>query len=132
MIQEEKISSKKGIRTMKNDKIAKMLKEKRKLSKLSVNEVSGLLCEHHAPVAAKTIYGWESGHTQPDADTLLFLCRLYGIDDILETFGYGSDANEVPKPILTEFEYKLIKKYRENPEMHDAVHKLLEVDSDME
>ena len=130
MIQEEGISSKKGRRSMKNDKIAKMLKERRKLSKLSVNEVSDLLCEHHAPVAAKTIYGWESGHTQPDADTLLFLCRLYNIDDILKTFGYGSDENEAPKPILTEFEYKLIEKYREHPDMHDAVHKLLEINSE--
>ena len=115
---------------MKNSNIAKMLKEKRKENKLSVNQVSDLLCEHHAPVAAKTIYGWESGHTQPDAATLLLLCDLYGIDNILETFGYTSPEDELPKPILTQFECHLIRSYREHPEMHDAIHKLLEMNSE--
>lgn len=117
---------------MKNEKIAKKLKENRKLNKLTVNQVSDLLCEHHAPVAPKTIYGWESGHTQPDADTLLFLCQTYNIDNILETFGYGTPSDEPPKPILTEFEYTLIEKYRQSPEMHGAVHKLLGIDSESE
>lgn len=114
---------------MKNENIGKMLKYNRKLNKLSVNEVSSLLCENHNPVATKTIYGWESGHTQPDADTLLYLCELYKIDDILETFGYGSGTS-TPKPRLTEFEYKLIEKYREHPEMHEAINRLLGIDTE--
>ncbi len=117
---------------MKNENIAKTLKTKRKENKLSVNEVSDLLCEKHSPVAAKTIYGWESGHTQPDADTLLFLCNLYNIDNVLETFGYGTATDEAPKPVLTNFEYKLIENYREHPEMHSAVHKLLGINSEEE
>lgn len=114
---------------MKNENIGKMLKYNRKLNKLSVNEVSNLLCENHTPVAAKTIYGWESGHTQPDADTLLYLCELYNINNILETFGYGS-TSKTAKPQLTEFEYTVIEKYREHPEMHHAVHKLLDIDAE--
>ncbi len=117
---------------MKNENIAKTLKARRKQSKLSVNEVSDLLCEKHAPVAAKTIYGWESGHTQPDADTLLFLCDLYDIDNVLEAFGYSKSEDEEPKPVLTKFEYDLIGHYREHPEMHSAVHKLLGINSEEE
>ncbi len=116
---------------MKNENIGKMLKYNRKLNKLSVNEVSNLLCENHTPVAAKTIYGWESGHTQPDADTLLYLCELYNIDNILETFGYGN-ASSKPRPKLTEFEYNVIEKYRQHPEMHNAVHKLLGIETEEE
>ena len=112
---------------MKNENIGKMLKYNRKLNKLSVKEVSDLLCENHNPVAAKTIYGWESGHTQPDADTLLYLCDLYKIDNILETFGYESNPKP-PQPQLTEFEYEVIKKYRQHPDMHDAIHKLIELE----
>lgn len=111
---------------MRNENIGKMLKYYRKLNKLSVNEVSDLLRENHAPVAPKTIYGWESGHTQPDADTLLYLCDLYKIDNILKAFGYETEELP-PRPQLTEFEYEMIKKYREHPEMHDAINKLLEI-----
>ena len=109
---------------MKNEYIGKMLRHNRKLNKLSVKEVSDLLCENHSPVATKTIYGWESGHTQPDADTLLYLCDLYKIDNILETFGYESTPKP-PLPQLTDFEYEVIKKYRQHPEMHEVIHKLI-------
>lgn len=47
-----------------------MLKYYRKLKKLSVENVAAYLQDNGIPVASKTIYGWESGQTQPDADTL--------------------------------------------------------------
>ena len=72
---------------MKNYKIAEVLKEYRKKNDLSVTQVSNILKEHNNYAAPKTIYGWESGHTQPDADTLMFLCKLYKVDDVLESFG---------------------------------------------
>ncbi|MEI6702880.1 MAG: hypothetical protein WCL71_05005, partial [Deltaproteobacteria bacterium] len=31
----------------------------------------------------------ESGHSQPNADTFLMLCDIYGIDDIMLAFGYS-------------------------------------------
>ena len=111
---------------MKNPNIATMLKYYRKLNKLSVNEVSNILKEHHNEAAPKTIYGWENGHTQPDADTLMFLCELYHIENILETFGYQkkSDSDSL---ILSEKEKELILQYRNNPEMQPAVDKLLQI-----
>ena len=71
---------------MKNPNIARVLKYYRKISNLSVNEVSNILREQDKYAAPKTIYGWESGHTQPDADTLMFLCELYQIEDVFMCF----------------------------------------------
>lgn len=46
---------------MRNQNIAKVLKEYRKRNHLSVNDVSILLEDRSFTAAPKTIYGWESG-----------------------------------------------------------------------
>lgn len=112
---------------MKNPNIAKVLKEYRKLNHYSVEDVVLKLEEHHLPFATKTVYGWESGQTQPDADTLLVLCKIYRIDNILETFGYQQAEEPL---LLSEEEHSLIEKYRENKDMQNAVKKLLSIDED--
>ena len=109
---------------MKNPMIAERLKFYRKKNNLTIPEVAELLSQDQ-PVAPKTIYGWESGHTQPDSDTLLRLCFIYHIDDVLEVFGY-----KPPKKShfnLTTQEKDLILEYRNHPEMHGAIHRLLEI-----
>lgn len=78
---------------MRNQNIAKVLKEYRKRNHLSVNDVSILLEDRSFTAAPKTIYGWESGQANPSADILLTLCDLYNITDILEAFGYDSNEN---------------------------------------
>jgi len=100
---------------MKNRKIAEVLKAYRKMNNLSVRDVTELLEEKSLKVAEKTVYGWESSATQPDADTLLLLCDIYNIDNILGTFGYTDD------------EHHLIEQYRKHPEIQDAVDKLLDI-----
>ena len=112
---------------MKNPHIAKVLKYYRKLNGLSVNEVSGLLSKFNTPAAPKTIYAWESGTTQPDADTLMLLCEFYHIENVLEPFGYKEKASDAPLT-LTEHEKNLILKYRENESMQPAVDCLLHLD----
>lgn len=62
---------------MRNQNIAKVLKEYRKRNHLSVNDVSILLEDRSFTAAPKTIYGWESGQANPSADILLTLCDLY-------------------------------------------------------
>lgn len=108
---------------MKNEKIAKVLKEHRKQSQLSVHDVALRLSQRSSPVAEKTVYGWESGQSQPDADTLLVLCDIYEIEDILETFGYKNK----PPLNITSFERELIVRLRNNPQMLPAVKKLLDM-----
>ena len=112
---------------MANIKIAPVLKKYRKQNDLSVHEVSKKLKERSLNVAEKTIYGWESGQTQPDADTLLVLCKIYKIDNILETFGYQPPSEEL---FLSKEEHELIQKYRQHEEMQNAVKKLLGVGED--
>ena len=99
---------------MKNPNIAKMLKYYRKCNRLSVAEVSERLdAMSPVPVARKTIYGWESGQTQPNADMLLRLCMIYNIDDVLSAFGYIPPDKRFT---LSTVEKNLILNYRERPE----------------
>lgn len=72
------------------DEIAKVLKDYRKKTGLSATEVVNKLSLYDRTVSPKTLYGWESGHSQPDADILLLLCNIYGINDILRAFGYST------------------------------------------
>ena len=78
------------------------------------------------PVADKTIYGWENGRTQPDADTLLRLCCIYEVNDILEGFYYKTPTKTVFK--LTPQEKTLIEAYRKHPDMQTAIQKLLDIE----
>ena len=111
---------------MKNEKISHALKIYRTQNNLPVAQVSELLSSQNIAVAEKTIYGWESGQAQPDADTLLRLCKIYHIDDILSTFGYEPRQAQLPQPTL--FELELIKQYRAHPEHQAAIHKLLDLE----
>lgn len=60
--------------------VSNILKAKRKEAGLSVKEVVSTLKLQGISVAEKTIYGWESGNRQPDADTFLALCKVYNIN----------------------------------------------------
>lgn len=112
---------------MKNPNIARVLRYYRKLYNFSVKEVRDYLYSKDIDVAEKTIYGWESGNTQPSADTLMMLCAFYRIENILETFGYSGNS-EVDIPIrLSDDEKVVIEAYRQNPPMQNAVKKLLEI-----
>ena len=112
---------------MKNPLIAERLKFYRKKNNLTIPQVSELLSQTQ-PVAVKTIYGWESGHTQPDADTLMRLCCIYHIDNILEIVGYKSQKKAVFN--LTAQEKNLIEEYRNHPDMQKAVQRLLEIEKE--
>lgn len=111
---------------MKKEDIGAMLKKHRKLNNLSVKQAAERLKDLNIFVAPKTIYGWESGNTQPDANTLLSLCDLYHIDKVLEECGYHVKEKEDFSPTDTEIE--LIKAYRKHPSMHEPIHKLLDLD----
>lgn len=106
---------------MRNENIPKVLKEYRKKNNLSVKDVSLMLEQRSLNAAPKTIYGWESGQASPSADTLLTLCELYNITDILETFGYQGNENFHATPT----ERAVIEAYRAHPELREAVEILL-------
>lgn len=105
-----------------NKNIANVLKEYRKKNNYTVKDVSFLLSERKIKAAPKTIYGWESGQSQPSADILLTLCELYNIDNILAAFGYGERVDFQ----LSSQERALVKSYRAHPELQSAVNILLQ------
>ena len=109
---------------MSKEHIGKVLREYRKKNNLTVNDVALKLDEHSLHVSPKSIYGWENGQTQPNAETLLVLCEIYNIEQILFTFGYRTRAANYA---ISENENKVLKQYRAKPHMQDAVHKLLDV-----
>lgn len=112
---------------MNNPNIAHVLKYYRKLYGLSIKEVRAHLQSKDIFVEEKTIYGWESGRTQPRADTLMTLCAFYNIENILDAFGYTANT-EFDLPIrLSKEEKYIIESYRRMPAMKGAVKKLLEV-----
>lgn len=112
---------------MKNPNIGATLRTYRKNNNLSVNQVSQILKEHNNYAAPKTIYGWESGHTQPDADTLMLLCKVYHIDNLLEAFGYreGPDMSILT---LTPKERLVILQYRAQPELQYGIDRMLGIE----
>lgn len=72
---------------MSRERVAQVLKEKRKIKKLSVEEVSNdLKAFHGIDISSKTLYSYETGHRQPDADTLMALCDIYGVTDVMGEF----------------------------------------------
>lgn len=67
-----------------SDYVAGVLKAKRKELKLSVKYVIEQLRQYNIDISDKTLYSWESGHRQPDADSFLALCDVYGITSFKE------------------------------------------------
>lgn len=86
-------------------KLSEVIKTKRKTLKLSVKDVVAKLSEQGIKVSEKTIYGWESGHRQPDADTFLTLCDIYQIENITKEFGIKNTS--APESLLAEVDQNL-------------------------
>lgn len=81
--------------------IASTLKKKRKELGMSVNELLNHLKDAGIVVSNKTVYGWESGHRQPDADTFIVLCRILGIESFDETEKSPSAEESAPGDQVT-------------------------------
>lgn len=88
-------------------KVSSLIKSKRKELDYSVKDVVSKLSKRGIDVSEKTVYGWESGHRQPDADTFLILCDIYQITNLSDEIS-SSEENE----IISTNEQKVIKKYR--------------------
>ena len=98
---------------MKN--ISEWLREARDKSGKPVPEVSEELKKLNIIKSPKTIYGYESGHSMPDAYTLLALCKIYGVNDILSDMGFKPGISwemSTPDMPLTPQEIEHIKKHR--------------------
>lgn len=83
--------------------IATVLKQLRKTSKLSANEVIEYLKEDNIDISSKTLYGYESGLSMPNANVFVALCKIYKCDNPLDIFGNTS---------INPYEFSIIEQYR--------------------
>lgn len=91
--------------------IGNVLRESRLNSKMSVEQVSKILTEQGYKASLKTVYSWENGNSRPDIEILMKLCDIYGIKDILKTFGYDG-YKEDGSLQLNMREVDMVEKYR--------------------
>lgn len=89
---------------MTEQTISNLLKQLRKTSSYSANDVVDRLKKYGIDISAKTLYGYESGLSMLNADVFIALCKIYKCDNPLDIFG-----NATFKPEET----RLIEKYRD-------------------
>ena len=85
--------------------IGETLKKCRLEAGISVKEISDLLISKGFKASEKTIYSWENGNSQPSPDALLIMCKSYGVNDVLGTFGYANiSEQESPTTLAAHFD----------------------------
>ncbi len=97
---------------MSSSFVGDMLKTRRKELNFSVKCVLEQLQNMGVKISDKTLYGWENGHRQPDADVFLLLCKIYDIKTIAGMNRDSSTDGESPV-ILDQSEKELLDLYRE-------------------
>lgn len=102
---------------MTKEEIAKILKQLRIDAGLTQKEAAETIGRKQ-----QTLASWETGQSQPDANTLFILCRKYGTT-VDRAFGFDDD-----KPIM-QFEMTILEKYR-NLDGHgkEAVNAILDIE----
>lgn len=102
---------------MLKENIGKLLRSRRNELNLSSEEVVNKLEAYGFKITPKTLYNWENGIRQPNADTFLILCKIYKIKNSLQYFGFSSI---ITTSEFSESEKELIRKYRELPPFGQA------------
>lgn len=101
---------------MTKEEIATTLKLCRIKAGFEAKNVAEKLISIGAIKSVKSFYNWESGRTQPDADTFMYLCELYNVKNIMSTFGYEKENSPAPAEAetgeLKPDERELLKNYR--------------------
>ena len=80
------------------------LRALREYSKMSQIEVAQWLSANYKPTNAKVISSWERGGSIPNAEQLIHLCDVYGVDNIRLTFlGKKTGLNDIGIRRLQEY-----------------------------
>lgn len=90
-------------------KTGTILKELRKNSNLSVQDVLTKLRAFGEEIQAPTLYAYENNTRAASADMLLALCQIYDCNNILETFSGVKPDYSIP----SDDEWIVIEKYRQ-------------------
>lgn len=97
---------------MSSSLVGSILKKRRKELDLPVKYVLEQLKNMGVDISDKTLYGWENGHRQPDADVFLMLCKIYDINSIAGLTKETLSENKLLS-FSDENEKKLVELYRE-------------------
>lgn len=89
---------------MSREHIAKVLKNLRKSKGFTADQVGAFIGK-----SGKTVNAWENNHGQPDAEILIQLCDLYGVEDILNEFR-DTPKTKTPPPLTAE-ENKILEAF---------------------
>ena len=95
---------------MQKIEMGKTLRQAREQVSMPVQDVINRLSELGIEISDKALYNYEKGHRTPDVDTLMALCRIYGIEDILGVFGYNKEAPASPQGLSGD-ETELLRYY---------------------
>ncbi|MBQ5440395.1 MAG: helix-turn-helix domain-containing protein [Clostridia bacterium] len=76
---------------MSREYIASVLKRLREASGLTADQVGEMVGK-----SGKTVNAWENNRGQPDAEILMLLCEIYGVEDVLATFKEGYKTKKAP------------------------------------
>lgn len=102
--------------------VANLLKDARQKNRMSVDEVAAALKTYGYEIVPKSMYNYESGLSQPPVSMFLALCKIYGIEDLLETLQNGV----VRKIEVSMQEEMLIEYFRQaSPEAQELALKML-------
>ena len=78
--------------------IASTLKKLRNSNNMQIDQVIEKLKEYGINISGKTLYAYENNANKVPANTIFILSMIYGVDDVLQTFGYKSNKrNDRPK-----------------------------------
>ena len=80
--------------------LSEKLREKRRESGLKVQEVLDRLKTHEVFISDKTLYNWENGIRNPNADEFFALCEIYEVD----SFDEFRETKKSPEPERSEDE----------------------------
>lgn len=107
---------------MPDENFSKTLKKLRIMAGLSQGDVCRIF-----NIKQSRISGWETGNSAPSAEMFLKLCKLYGVKDVLATFGYRSLEERNKEPEQKNHELELVNKIKSlDPDMTSLLIKLID------
>ena len=89
---------------MREDRIATAIRRLRKSAGMSVDDVGAAVGR-----TGKAVSAWEAGYSQPSAEMLIDLCRLFGVDI---SYFYPPEVAACSSDALTADERELLDIYR--------------------
>ena len=92
--------------------IASILKQARRSSHLSVKQAASQLRQYGIDIASKTLYGYESGLSMPNADVFVALCKIYQYEEpylLKESPAFLPDPPTAP--LLSQNELTILRDY---------------------